>query len=81
MALFAKSAAFHYATIFNSSKPQLGAYVDDIFGGLVCETSYRRALHFRNYICQTGDALTMKINMEFHKIPLLFTNSAKKTDS
>ena len=68
--LFAKSTAYHYARLFNGSEPRIGTYVDDIFGGLAFEPSYRRALHYRNYICQTGSALTLKFNMEVQKTPL-----------
>ena len=48
----------------------LGSYVDDIFGGLVQDPSYRNSLDFRKYMCQTGTALTLRFNMQMHKTPL-----------
>ena len=54
----------------NSTEPRLGTHVDDIFGGFQFCNSYDRALHFRNYLCSTGEKLTISFNMKINKTPL-----------
>ena len=68
--LFAKSVVARFKEQRPDHSPILGSYVDDIFGGLMKDPSYGRALAFRKYIHDTGTALTLKFNMLVHKSPL-----------
>ena len=70
VALFAKSVAARYQPKRYASSPKLGSYVDDIFGGLTNEHSYDRAVDFREYLCLTGNSLSLAFNMKLHKTPL-----------
>ena len=44
--------------------------MDDIFGGFKNCSSYNKALHFREFICTVGAALTVKFNPKAEKTPL-----------
>ena len=69
VALFAESAAVRYGEKFGCT-PSLGSYVDDTFGGFKVNPSHALALHFREWICTTGTALTLRFNMKVEKTPL-----------
>ena len=45
-------------------------YVDDIFGGFKECDDYAMACQFREYLCKTGSALTVKFNPKPEKTPL-----------
>ena len=51
------------------SRPSLGSYGDDIFGGFKHDTRYDTASHLSNYICSQGKRLTIKFNMNVLKTP------------
>ena len=70
VALFAKSVVARFKEHAPKAIPVLGSYVDDIFGGLEHEASYRKALAFRKYVCDTGTSLSLRFNMKVHKTPL-----------
>lgn len=70
VSLFAKSVAFQYAKSYGGSIPRFGTHVDDIYGGLKGCSSYERAYHLRNYLCQAGTRLTLHFNMDVKKTPL-----------
>ena len=67
--LFTKSITIRYDEEF-LSRPSLGSYGDDIFGGFQHDTRYDTALQLRNYICSQGKRLTLKFNMDVLKTPL-----------
>ena len=48
----------------------LGTHVDDIFGGFKDCQNYHRATHFREFLCDTGTALTIYFNKRIEKTPL-----------
>ena len=70
VSLFAKSAARRYAHRENCEAPILGTHVDDIFGGFAFSESYEKAYHFRRYLCNVGESLTIKFNLDINKTPL-----------
>ena len=70
VALFARSAAEHYAERFQVERPALGTHVDDIYGGFKIDVSQERALHFRQWLIETGQKLTLLFNMKPSKTPL-----------
>ena len=70
VALFAKSAAIRYGEEFATIGPVLGTHVDDIFGGFKKCQSYRKAKHFRDYLCDVGAALSLNFNQNVEKNPL-----------
>ena len=70
VALFAKSVTRRYSEKYGCPAPKLGTHVDDIFGGLPNDLDYHNACNFRQYICRTGNELTLKFNMNPEKTPL-----------
>ena len=44
--------------------------MDDIYGGFPNNPRYYKALHFRRYMYETGNQLTLKFNMDAEKTPL-----------
>ena len=54
----------------NGEEPVLGSHVDDIFGGFPFCDSYEKACNFRDYLCRTGESLTVKFNEKLTKTPL-----------
>ena len=68
--LFAKSVAVRYGQIYQTPKPDFGAYVDDIYGGFKRCSSYDKSLHLRSFLCQVGRRLSVNFNLEVTKTPL-----------
>ena len=68
--LFAESLAARYAEKYQCRPPKLGTHVDDIYGGFPNNPKYNKALHFRRYMYETGNQLTLKFNMDAEKTPL-----------
>ena len=69
VALFARSAATRYSQQFNVHAPVLETHVDDIYGGFKTDRSEQRAIHFRQWMCDTGNILTVKFNMKKTPMP------------
>ena len=63
--LFAKSAAVRYAEEFKVKGPVLGTQVDDIFERFKSNRSFTRAAHFRLWLRDTGQRLTMTSYNDF----------------
>ena len=72
MKLFAISASVRWAEDNPGSEPRISSYVDDVYGGLTGAggDSFDLAMAFRNYICDTGEKLTLVFNKKPHKTPL-----------
>ena len=70
VSLLTKSAACRYAEAMNCTGPRLGTHVDDIFGGFKFDSSYEKALHFREYLCSVGRSLTVEFDLKETKTPL-----------
>ena len=70
VALFAQSTAIRYAEQYQVIPPSLGTHVDDIYGGFKGNDSYKRAVHFRQWMCETGRSLTVIFNMKVTKTPM-----------
>ena len=68
--LFAKSAAVRYGEKFATVPPVLGTHVDDIFGGFKNCSSYQKAKHFRDYLCEVGAIHSIRFNQKTEKTPL-----------
>ena len=70
--LFAISAGVRWSEIHPGSHPRLSSYVDDIYGGLTGAggESFEMAFMFSNWICDTGEKLTLVFNRKLHKTPL-----------
>ena len=68
--LLAKSVAIRYGQIYQTPKPDFGAYVDDIYGGFKQDASYNKSLHLRSFLCQIGRHLTVNFNLEVTKTSL-----------
>ena len=69
VALFAKSAAQRFSENVGGSPPNIASY-DDIIGGFPHCPSYRRACHFRKWMCDEGRALTVHFNERPDKTPM-----------
>ena len=68
--MVAKSLVSRYEEIYTDGMPTIGTHVDDIFSGSKKCTSYERAVHFREFICTAGAALTVRFNPKPKKTPL-----------
>ena len=68
--LFSKSLAVRYSEQYRVPAAKLGTHVDDIYGGFPHNPDYNRAMHFRQYMCETGNKLTINFNMNPRKTPL-----------
>ena len=68
--LFAISAATRWGELHRDLAPKLSSYVDDVYGGIPDNDSYKLALELRDFTCDKGEELTLEFNKKPHKTPL-----------
>ena len=68
--LFALPAARRCSEAYALIPPKIATHVDDIYGGFASNKSYQQACSFRTFLCESGNRLTLKFNMDVKKTPL-----------